>query len=350
MAELIHGGDVYSEENAGAVDFSANINPLGLPQSVKKAVIEAAGTCSRYPDPLCRGLRQALGLYENVPPETIFSSNGASEIIFRLVWAFKPRKTLVTGPVFSEYREAAESVGGAVACYLLSEENGFEVDENLPGQIDGDTDLVFLCNPNNPTGVPVSRGMILEIARKCQTAGAMLVIDECFMDFVPDGSALYSAKPLLDEFSNIIILKAFTKIFAMPGVRLGYCMTYNPRIIEKLARCGQPWSVSTFAQAAGIAASLERRFVDETREYVEKERDFLKSTLTACRLKVYDSRANFVFFRAEGLFNLKERLLEKGFLIRSCANFDGLDGSYYRIAVRTRQENLGLIKALEDSL
>jgi threonine-phosphate decarboxylase len=159
-----------------------------------------------------------------------------------------------------------------------------------------------------------------------------------------------SAKPLLEEYKNIILLKAFTKIFAMPGVRLGYCLTCNQQTIEKLNCCGQPWSVSVFAQAAGIAAADEVDFIRESREYVQKERESLKSELSSCGLKVFDSMANFILFRAEGIYDLKEKMLQKGYLIRNCANFDGLDGSFYRIAVRTREENQGLIKALEDLL
>jgi threonine-phosphate decarboxylase len=350
MNRVTHGGDVYSEENAGAVDFSANINPLGLPQSVKKAVIEAAGDCQRYPDPLCRRLCTALSEYEYVPRDTIFCSNGASEIIYRIAWAVRPRSAILTAPAFSEYRQAVESAGGNIRSYPLREETGFETGEDLLRLIDDSVGLVFICNPNNPTGVPVKRETARKIAGKCRQAGAILVLDECFMDFVIEGETLYSAKPILSEYGNIILLKAFTKIFAMPGIRLGYCISSGPGIIDRLSSCGQPWSVSTFAQAAGIAAAGEKRFTDETRAYVEKERNFLKRALEACGFKVFDSKANFVFFRARHNFYLKENLLRKGFLIRSCADFDGLDGSYYRVAVRTHDENRALIKAVEDTL
>lgn len=350
MIQITHGGDVYSEENAGAVDFSANINPLGLPQSVKQAMAEAVNDCSKYPDPLCRRLRAALGEYEDVPQDAIFCSNGASEIIYRIAWAFKPRDVFVTVPAFSEYRQAAESAGSTVHSYYLREENGFEIGEDLLQLIDGSVHLVFLCNPNNPTGVPVRREFIRKIADKCGQAGALLVIDECFMEFVAGGSASYSVKPLLREYDNIILLKAFTKIFAMPGVRLGYCISFNPLVIDRLSRCGQAWSVSAFAQAAGMAAAAEKQFVADTCAYVNKEREFLKSGIAACGLRVFNSSANYIFFKAGQISDLKERLLRKGFLIRSCDNFEGLDGSYYRTAVRTHEENSALIKALEESL
>lgn len=350
MIQISHGGDVYSKENLGAVDFSANINPLGLPQSVKKAMVLAVDDCAKYPDPLCRRLRAELSKYENVPSDTIFCSNGASEIIYRIAFAFKPRNVLVTAPAFSEYRQAAEAVGSTIRSYCLHKENGFEVGEDLLPLIDDSVKLLFICNPNNPTGVPVRREIVRKIADKCRQTGTMLVVDECFMEFVTDGGASYSAKSLLSQYDNIILLKAFTKIFAMPGVRLGYCISFNPLVIDSLSRCGQAWSVSAFAQAAGIAAAAQKQFVVDTRLYVNREREILKSGIASYGLKVFNSSANYVFFRAEHIGDLKERLLKRGFLIRSCANFDGLDDSYYRIAVRTHDENLALIKALGASL
>ena len=349
MIKIIHGGDVYSEQNARATDFSANINPLGLPQNVKKAIHTAAKDCNKYPDPLCRGLRSALSKYENVPEDNIFCSNGASEIIYRIVFAFKPRRVIVTAPAFSEYAQAARSAGSDVISYRLREENGFKIGADLAQLVDGASDIVFICNPHNPTGVLTDRKTIRQIVEQCKLVGALLVIDECFMDFVTDGEISYSAKPLLKEYDNVIVLKAFTKIFAMPGIRLGYCFSSNLNTIDKLYRCGQSWSVSAFAQAAGTAAALENRFVSETREYVDGERDFLKSGLVSRGFIVYQSKANFIFFRALGILNLHERLLKKGFLIRSCENFDGLDGTYYRIAVRTHVENAALLLAMEES-
>ena len=208
-------------------------------------------------------------------------------------------------------------------------------------------DIVFLCNPNNQTGVLTGRQTVKKIADRCMKAGAILVVDECFMDFVRDGESDYSAKPLLSEYDNIIIVRAFTKIFAMAGVRLGYCLTYNPQITSKIESCGQPWSVSIFVQASGSAACGEKPFVLKTQAYVEKERDYLKAAFSEFGFHLCYSRANYILFQTEGVFNLKEILLRKGLLIRSCANYEGLDGSYYRIAVRTHEENQKLVAAME---
>ena len=178
----------------------------------------------------------------------------------------------------------------------------------------------------------------------------MLVVDECFMDFVLSGEKHCSAKSLLVGYHNLIILKAFTKIFAMPGARLGYCLTSSRQLIEKLTRSGQPWSVSVFAQAAGAAAAKELAFVEKSRRFVETERTFLLEELSRLGLRVFDGAANFLLFRTSEIFDLRGRLLRQGILIRSCANFEGLDGSFYRIAVRKHEENDTLLRAMEVSL
>lgn len=347
--ELMHGGDVYSPENRGLLDFSANINPLGLPESVRRALLGAVDVCAQYPDPLCRNLRRALGVYEHLAPEQIFCSNGASEIFYRIIWALRPRNVLICAPTFSEYRQAAESAGCTVTAVPLGEEYGFRPNEHFFSQIKQPVDLVFFCNPNNPTGIVVDRKWIEELARRCREAGAMLVVDECFMDFVPE-QADCTAKPLLEAYKNLLIVKAFTKIFAMPGVRLGYCLTKDAEMPARLYRAGPCWSVSAFAQSAGAAAGQETAFVAQSRSYVAVERDSLRESLLARGLHVTEARANFLLLRAEGMAGLRDRLHDKGILVRSCSNFEGLDTRYIRIAVRRHEENRTFLRALEEVL
>jgi threonine-phosphate decarboxylase len=349
MLECAHGGDVYAMEGRAVVDFSANINPLGLPGGVKRAMARAVDDCARYPDPQCRALRAAIGAHERVPPESILCGAGAAELIYRVAWAVKPRRTLIAAPTFSEYQRAAEGAGGAACQIALDEANGFALGADFLRAIEPGIELVFLCNPNNPTGGLLSREWVEEAARRCDRAGALLAVDECFMDFVEGGEARHSAKPLLDAHPNLIVLKAFTKIFAMPGVRLGYCMASSAAWLDRLRAAGPPWSVSAFAQAAGIAAAGEAGVMAESRAYVAKERAALQAALKAVGLVTFESAANFILFRAARR-DLRERLLEKGYLIRGCANFAALDARYYRIAVRRRAENDALIAVLAEVL
>jgi threonine-phosphate decarboxylase len=347
MEKAMHGGDIYSPGRAGALDFSANINPLGPPESVKAAA--AGADFSKYPDPQCRALRAALSHYEGVPSQWIFCSNGASEIFFRIALALRPREALITAPAFSEYRRAAECAGANVRVCRLTQEHGFLPGADFLDMIVPGVGLVFLCSPNNPTGLTPEREYIRLAAERCRSAGAVLVCDECFMDFAEGWQALTS-KPLLAEFGNLITVGAFTKIFAMPGARLGWCECSDPAIIEKISLCGQAWSVSSFAQAAGAAACGEKAYAARTREYIAHERAFLLAELRRLGGEPVASKANFILFRARGDSRLAEKMLTHGVLIRSCANFEGLGADWYRVAVRTREENLRLIGALTLSL
>lgn len=221
--QLVHGGDwagYRAEFGRDALDFSANVSPLGLPEGVARAITAALPAADRYPDPLCRELRAKLALHEGVPAEQILCGNGAADLIFRLVWAQKPRRALVTAPTFAEYATALESVGCTVERFFLREQEDFAVTDAFCAAIRPGVDMVFLCQPNNPTGQLTALPLVEQILHRCAACSTLLVVDECFLDFLPD-HALHTAKGLLGE-GNLVILKAFTKLYGMAGVRLGY--------------------------------------------------------------------------------------------------------------------------------
>ena len=257
MYKYEHGGDIYTERTTKDgklfVDFSANINPLGLPNGIKEAVKHALKGCVNYPDPFCRELAQATGEYLQVPQEYLFFGNGAADVLFRLALALKPRQAMLLAPTFADYEKALRSVNCRIAYYDLSEENDFIPERDIVGKITARMQLVVICNPNNPTGQLMSRLQLERVLAKCRMIGAHLLVDECFMDFVCEGKA-YSLRDLLAKYPELIILKAFTKTFAMPGIRLGYCMTSDEALHTRLHECGQDWSVSVLAQEAGKAA------------------------------------------------------------------------------------------------
>jgi len=256
--QLVHGGDwagYRAEFGRDALDFSANVSPLGLPEGVARAITAALPTADRYPDPLCRELRAKLALHEGVPAEQILCGNGAADLIFRLVWARKPRRALVTAPTFAEYATALESVGCTVERFFLREQEDFAVTDAFCAAIRPGVDMVFLCQPNNPTGQLTALPLVEQILHRCAACGTLLVVDECFLDFLPD-HALHTAKGLLGE-GDLVILKAFTKLYGMAGVRLGYALSADTALLEQMQACGQPWGVSSLAQAAGLAALEE---------------------------------------------------------------------------------------------
>lgn len=349
---LIHGGDVYSARQKmkqEPLDFSANINPMGMPPGAVRAAADALQQCTQYPDPLCRELRAALAAYEGIPAEQIVCGNGAADLIFRIVAATHPRRALLLAPTFAEYEQALRAMDCSIAYFPLQESEGFVLPEAFLQQLTPEINLLFLCNPNNPTGRTVSPALLQEIWKRCEEAGILLVVDECFNEFLehPEQNTL---KGVLKTGTNSVILKAFTKSFAMPGLRLGYGLCGNGDLAERIFSCGQPWGVSIPAQAAGVAALQEKGYLERMRRLVQTERRWLSENLVRLGLCVFPSEANYILFRTETEIPLRERMEQRGVLIRACGNYRGLDNRYYRIAVRGHGENERLIAALKCAL
>ena len=333
-----HGGNDLSLDIS--LDFSANLSPLGMPEKVRQAALGAIVFSDRYPDPFCTELRKKLSEKNGVSVEKIVCGNGADDLIYRTVSALKPQSALIVSPSFSEYRKALEENGCKADEYLLSEENDFELTEDILSDIGG-YDIIFLCSPNNPTGRVIAPKLLERIAEKCVETDTFLFCDESFIGFTGREDEL-SALRFLNE--KVIILRSFTKLFAMAGLRLGYVICGDRLTAEKIACIGQYWSVSAPAQAAGIAALDEEEYVRCAVELVKTEREYLITELHKTGFKVYLSEADFILFRAEE--NIGEKLLKEGILIRSCVDYSGFDGSYFRIAVKTHEENVKLISAL----
>lgn len=348
--KLVHGGDwagYRAEFGCDALDFSANVSPLGLPAGVAAAITNALPTADRYPDPLCRELRAALAGAEGVPADWILCGNGAADLIFRLALAVRPRRALLPAPTFAEYEAALQTVGCAVQRVFLREENEFAVTEEFIDAVTPETDIVFLCQPNNPTGQVTPPALVERLVRRCAECGAVLVVDECFLDFLPDRDA-WTAKQLLRDAPQLVILKAFTKLYAMAGVRLGYALCGDAALLEKMRGAGQPWAVSSLAQAAGLAALQETAYAGAVRALIAEQRPRMAAGLRALGLRVMDGQANYLLFRATPDFG--EKLRRRGAVVRSCANYPGLDAAWYRTAVRTAEENTRLLQIMGEIL
>ena len=348
--KLVHGGDwagYRAEFGCDALDFSANVSPLGLPAGVAAAITNALPTADRYPDPLCRELRAALAGAEGVPADWILCGNGAADLIFRLALAVRPRRALLPAPTFAEYEAALQTVGCAVQRVFLREENEFAVTEEFIDAVTPETDIVFLCQPNNPTGQVTPPALVERLVRRCAECSAVLVVDECFLDFLPDRGA-WTAKQLLRDTPQLIILKAFTKLYAMAGVRLGYALCGDATLLEKMRGAGQPWAVSSLAQAAGLAALQETAYAGAVRALIAEQRPRMAAGLRALGLRVMDGQANYLLFRATPDFG--EKLRRCGAVVRSCANYPGMDAAWYRTAVRTAEENTRLLQIMGEIL
>ncbi len=352
MKQITHGGDIYSKRdipgNKKIIDFSANVNPLGMPPAVKRAIIDNIDAFSNYPDPLCRELIDEISIYEKVPKNYIVCGNGAADIIYRIAAQIKPKVTLLPAPTFSEYQQAVETVNSTIKYHYLSEAKGFIIDETILDKLSPDVDIMFLCNPNNPTGVPIEKELVLSIADRCKLNNTFLVVDECFVDFL-DNSQKFSIVNELKGYDNVIVLKAFTKIYAMAGIRLGYGICSDKEVAWKIRSIGQPWNVSVIAQKCGVAALTETDYVKKTKKIIKEYREYLIEKLRLLGLEVFNSEANYILFKSENK-HLQRALEKQGILIRSCADYIGLNDSFFRIAVKEREDNEYLIKCLEKIL
>ena len=339
QTENRHGGDIYG---GIALDFSANVSPLGTPRSVTDAIERALPELYRYPDPYCRTLVQTISEYEGVPKNFVLCGNGASELIYAYCGAVRPKRAMELAPTFSEYSLALRRTGCEVVRFALKQEENFDLRKDfLPFLAREKIDALFLCNPNNPTGRLIADDLLEEILRICREKNIALFVDECFLSLSDGGVDL---TPSLSDFPQLFILKAFTKSFGMAGLRLGYGLSADGALLRKMSAAVPPWNVSALAQAAGVAALGDAEFLERNRAVIRAERPRLEERLRELGFWVCPSQANYILFRGEA--GLADRLRERGAAIRDCANFEGLGPGWYRAAVRLREENDALLDAM----
>ena len=340
----VHGGDIY--KNDIRLDFSANVNPFGTPESVICAVKSAAENMAVYPDSYCTVLREKLAQKHNLFPENIICGNGAAELVFQFCNALMPRLALLPVPSFSEYEIALMSACcDRIKYHYLKRENAFRLDESILDEITYDTDVLMLCNPNNPTGQIVSRELMLEIIKRCRETGTWLFLDECFYDLTDEDCA-YTIIDGIKENDRIFVLRAFTKTYGLAGVRLGYALCKNAELLDKICRHSQSWNVSNLAQSAGVAALDCPTWAKKARELFKAEKDYICGELARMNVEYIRGKANFCMIGNQPL--LYEKLLKMGILVRNCANFKGLCEGDVRIAIRTHDENVQLLDAIRE--
>lgn len=344
MQKAVHGGDIYRNEIE--YDFSVNVNPLGIPESVKRAMTEAVNVCDRYPDIHASALIGELRIVENAGNCEIVCGNGASELFMAIVHAIKPKKVLIPVPSFYGYEWAAQAVECDMIFYEMKKDQDFCLDEAFLDGLTEEIDLIFLANPNNPVGNVLSEHFLLQICSKCRKLGITVVLDECFLDFT--GKSGFGSNPdNWKHYPNVIVVKAFTKLYAVPGVRLGYLFTGNPNVAQRIRRQLPEWNLSVFAQYAGLTALNEKDYRKKTVEYVATERAYLKKELQELGIWVYPGEADYLLLYSE--MPLYEKLLTKKILIRDCSNYRGLGRGFYRVAVKNHAENEILIDAIKNT-
>lgn len=353
MSKVVHGGNIaelsrkYNLDKKDLIDFSANINPLGINEKVREIIIKSLAEIEKYPDITYFDLKSSISKFEGISNEDLTLGNGAAEVIFNLVRAVKPNKVLLPAPTFGEYEEAALSINSKVEYYYLKEEKNWIIDEEINKHISNDIDMVFICNPNNPTGTITSKEAIISIAKKAKLTNTIVAIDESFLDFVMDAET-YSAINLLKEYNNIFIIKSMTKLFAIPGIRIGYGICKNKDLLKKMEAVSVPWNINILAEKAAIFSLKEREYIDRTISYIEEEKAYLYKELNKINdIKVFEPSVNFIMFKLKKEIDLKLELMKENIIIRSCGNYEGLSNNYYRVAVRKREENKKLVQSLK---
>ncbi|MFD2670294.1 cobyric acid synthase [Marinicrinis sediminis] len=345
-----HGGDWHSAEEAfgqpehGWLDFSANMNPFGPPDSVQHTIREEWEALTRYPDPAVRRLRTKLAQQHRIPAESILIGNGAAELIDLIVRVLSPQETVIASPSFSEYEEAIHKIKGNIRRIPLREDQSFELDNSEWLEAASESNWLFLGHPNNPTGRLIPQQVLHALMQR----GSGLILDEAFIDFVPRADqvsmleqAAYSEK--------LVVIRSMTKFYAIPGIRLGFLVAH-PHLIRQLRKLQTSWSVNHLAQCIGATVLDEFEYATRTWDWLQHERPWLQTQLSQLGLKVFPSDVNFLLIKLPAGYAVKdvqEELGKQGILIRDASLFVGLDGSFFRIAIRHRADNAKLLAALD---
>lgn len=337
--EALHGGDVY--RNEVRLDYSVNLNPFPIPSEVTEAIQAGMSEIHQYPDHAQQKLRERIAGLEGVDTENVVCGNGASELLMAAVHAVMPRKALIAAPCYAGYAVALKASEAEVTEYFLDEKKDFAVDAGILDKIGDGIDMVFITDPNNPNGSLIEPELKKAIASKCEESRAVLVLDECFYPLTMAGAEKKAVK------DNALHLRAFTKTFAIPGIRVGYMLSMDTELLGKIRKHLPEWNVSRIAERTGEAAAkvLESTdYLSSSVQMIKHEREYLAGQLERLGLKVYRSDTNYLLIKSRP--DLYERLLGEGILIRRCANFSGLNETYFRIAVRQHKDNEELINVL----
>jgi len=352
-----HGGNIYKifrEKNIDKIlDYSSNINPYGVPENLKKEIFEKLFVLERYPDPDYIELREKIAEKNNLNIENIIVGNGATEIIFLFMKILSPKKVLIVSPTFGEYERAIKASTLAndsleINYFELKEAENFVLNiKNLETELENNYDLLILCNPNNPTGQFLKLKKIEEILKICEQKNTKLFVDEAFVEFVEDweNESIINSK---ENKENLFVIRAFTKFFAIPGLRLGYGICFNNNLLKKMLEKKEPWSVNNIADLAGKTVLDDENYIQKTKEWIKDQKKYMYENLNKIEgLRAYKTEVNFILLKIEDnllekgldVKNLRKKMLEKGILIRDASNFIYLNKHYFRLAIKDKLNN-----------
>lgn len=343
---------IPASEIPGIIKFGANVNPLGLSESVKNDLAGHLDIISSYPDRNYTSLKKTIGEYCHISPEHIVVGNGSTELISLLISQRQAKKALVVGPTYSEYERELALTGGTITEYNLKEDLNFQLDlEDFFASMAEDVDLLILCNPNNPTSSAIKNRDMKHILNFCNERNIFVMIDETYVEFAPDIAEITSIS-LTDEFDNVMVIRGVSKFYAAPGLRFGYGITSNHEFLEALLIHQNPWSLNSVAAYAGERMFKDNTYQQTTRQLICSERDRMYTAIQNMpAFKAYKPYANFILVHIlkEGLtsFDIFEAAIKERMMIRDCSSFKSLDGEYIRFCIMNPEDNTHLLKLLE---
>jgi len=326
MNKDLHGGNIYKFQREGKndiLDYSSNINPLGVPQKFIDIAKESFDKLVNYPDPYYIELRKKIAEFNSVNMNNIIVGNGATEILFLYIRALKPKKVLILAPCFAEYERALKSVSAKIEYFELRESDNFYPNIiNLKKEIENNNyDLLLFCNPNNPTG------QFIKLENWKEKTVSLL------------------------KNKNIFIMRAFTKFFAIPGLRLGYGIAFDDEILRKMWEEKEPWTVNTFANLAGLTMLDDKEYIEKSEKWILEEKKFMYKELSEFQyIKAYKTECNFILIKIYNTSSasLRDKMIEKNILIRDASNFKFLDYHFVRLAIKDRKSNLKMMETLAE--
>jgi threonine-phosphate decarboxylase len=352
-----HGGNIlqmaqrFSMAPDQIIDFSANINPLGMPTSLKHAICDNLLLAECYPDIDYQDLHQQLAKHHHCHTDQVLAGNGATELIFLWVKQIAPKRALLVEPSFAEYRRALEAIDCDIESVMLTQDHQFCVNHTLLNLLTEKIDCLILCTPNNPTGRLIEPELLCALFHRCQELNIKLLLDESFIDFTPNKHVTVAQ---LDQFPNLALLRSVTKFFAIPGIRLGFLLSSDTQLLRQIHQQREPWTINVFASLAGGIVFNDHEYIQQTHIWLSEQQDYLYQALSELApLEVYPTSANYLFFRVKDNPNrvakqdLQAQLMPLGILIRSCANYPGLSADYYRVAIKSAHDNLKLVTAIK---
>lgn len=359
--EHFHGSDLekieklYGINKEDITSFSANVNPLGISYRLRSSLASHIDSITTYPDREYTSLRKCIGAYINADYENILPGNGSTELISLLIRHKASKKALLLSPSYSEYEREVMLCGGKCEYYPLREEDDFVLQADALCRIlDQSIDLLIICNPNNPTSSQIPRQDMRKIVDACQEYNIFVMVDETYIEF-SDNMQEAESVPLTAEYDNIMVLRGTSKFFAAPGLRLGYAVCGNKKLLGELNEMKNPWTINSLAAIAGEIMFTDDAYIAASKELTAKERERICSRLLACdALKAYPSHANFVLARIkkDGITAscLFDAAIRQGLMIRDCSSFAALGDNFFRFCFMKEADNDRLLNVLFDAL